>query len=66
MIDEELQPEKWNNIPVPITNGMQTVMKCLRNLENHIKLVNTEQRSRCDTIAKKFKVIEKLGHERDD
>jgi hypothetical protein len=61
-----LKTDKWNNIPIPITDAFDTIKKTFSNTENLIIQVCKESKKRSEAIVRKFKTMKLDADERED
>lgn len=55
----EVKSEEWNNIPIPLTNAVNTIKRAITNIETVLLTICKEQKSKSEVVAKKIKMFEK-------
>ena len=65
-LNSELKTEKWNNIPIPITDAFDTIKKTFSNTENLIITICRESKTRSENVVKKFKDVKRDAEDREE
>ena len=63
-IKEELQIERWNNIPIPLMRMAEQFERCFGNSCNIMRMLISENKRKSELIVTKFKKVD-LNHKED-
>jgi len=65
-LDREVECENWNNIPLPLVDAVNTLKRSFFNMENLLLSLVREQKSKCESTAKKIRMFEKRTNDDSD
>lgn len=57
-IHEEINIERWNNIPIPLIKSTETLKKCFDNTCNVLAEILRQQRLRFEAVVTHFRKVE--------